>query len=108
MDGKLLALAASRHIPVLPDVPALGETFPEFKRSTNSFGLLAPAATPRPILRQISQEVARILDLADIKERLHPTGFVISPSTPEEFDKILREQIDSLTKLVRDLGLRAK
>jgi tripartite-type tricarboxylate transporter receptor subunit TctC len=107
-DGKLLALAASTRIPVLPDVPALGETFPEFKRSNNSFGLLAPAATPRPILHQISKEVARIVDLPDIKERLYPTGFVVAPSTPEEFDKILREQIDSLSKLVRELGLRAK
>lgn len=107
-EGKLLALAASKHIPVLPDVPVLGDTFPEFKRSTNSFGLLAPAATPRPILHQISKEVARIVDLPDIKERLHPTGFVIAPSTPEEFDKILREQIDALSKLARDLGLRAK
>jgi tripartite-type tricarboxylate transporter receptor subunit TctC len=107
-DGRLLALAASKHIPVLPDVPALGDTFPEFKRISNSYGLLAPAATPRPILQQISKEVARIVDLPDIKERLHPTGFVIAPSTPDEFDTILREQIDSLSKLVRDLGLRAK
>ena len=106
-DGRLLALASSRHLPVLPDVPALAETLPEFKRSENSFGLLAPAGTPRPILHQISKEVARILDLPDIKERLQPTGFIPAPTTPEEYDKILREQIETLSKVARDAGLKA-
>lgn len=109
-EGRLLALAAlPRRLPVLPDVPALGEMFPEFKGGSNvSFGLLAPATTPRPILNQISKEIARIVDLPDIKARLLPTGFVFAPTTPEEYDKILREQIDRLTKLVKDLGLKPK
>ena len=109
-DGKLLALAVTtpQRSPLLPDVPALAETMPEFKRPENSTGLLAPAGTPRPILNQISKEVARILDLPDIKERLQGMGYVSAPSTPEEFDKILREQIETLTKLVRDAGLRSK
>ena len=109
-DGKLLALAVTtpQRSPVLPDVPALAETLPEFKRPEISYGLLAPAGTPRPILNQISKEVARILDLPDIKERLQAIGFVPAPSTPEEYDKILREQIEILSKLVKDTGLRAK
>ena len=94
-DGKLLALAVTspQRLPILPEVPALAESLPEFKRPEASSGLLAPAGTPRPILNQISKEVARILDLPDIKERLQFIGYVPSPSTPEEYDKILREQI---------------
>ena len=48
------------------------------------------------------------LDLPDIKERLQPTGFVPAPTTPEEYDRILRAQIETLSELVRDAGLRAK
>ena len=109
-DGKLLALAVNtaQRSPVLPDVPALAETLPEFKRPETSTGLLVPAGTPRPILNQISKEIARILDLPDIKERLQFIGFAPAPTTPEEYDKILREQIETLTKLVRDAGLRPK
>ena len=66
------------------------------------------AGTPRPILNQISKEVARILNLPDIKERLQAVGFVPVPTTPEEHDRILREQISTLTKLTRDAGLRSK
>ncbi len=89
-------------------MPALAETLPEFKRPENSTALLAPAGTPRPILNQISKEVARILDLPDIKERLQGMGYVSAPSTPEELDKILREQIETLSKVVRDAGLRPR
>ena len=109
-DGKLVALAVAtpQRSPQLPDVPALAETFSDFKRPENTTGLLAPAGTPRPILVQISKDVARILDLPDIKERLQGMGYVTAPTTPEEFDKILREQIATLSQVVRDTGLRPK
>jgi tripartite-type tricarboxylate transporter receptor subunit TctC len=109
-DGKLVALAVAtpQRSPQLPDVPALAETMPDFKRPENSTGLLAPAGTPRPILVQISKDVARVLDLPDMKERLQGMGYFSAPSTPEEFDNILRAQIDTLSKVVRDAGLRPK
>jgi tripartite-type tricarboxylate transporter receptor subunit TctC len=106
----LLALAvnAPQRLAMLPDVPALAETLPVFKKPESSTGLLAPAKTPRPILNQISKEAARILNLPDIKERMQATGFVPAPSTPEDYDQILREQMETLSKLARDAGLRAK
>ena len=109
-DGKLVALAVAtpQRSPQLPDVPALAETFPDFKRPENSTGLLAPAGTPRPILVQISNDVARVLDLPDIKERLQGMGYFSAPSTPEEFDNILRAQIETLSRVVTDAGLRPK
>ena len=109
-DGKLLALAVTspQRAPVLPGVPALAETQSEFARPETSHGLLAPAGTPRPVLNQISKEIARILDLPDIRERLQGIAYVYAPSTPEAYDKILRAQIDTVSKLVRDAGLRPK
>lgn len=109
-DARLLALGVTtpQRSPLLPDVPALSETLPEFKRPETSAGLLAPAGTPRSILNQISKEVARILDLPDIRERLQGMGFVPAPTTPEEYDKILREQIEILSRLVIAAGLKAK
>ena len=109
-EGKLVALAVTSPLrtPVLPDVPALSETQPEFQRPETSHGLLAPAGTPRPILNQISKELTRVLDLPDVKERFQTIGFVAAPSTPAEYDKIVRAQIQTLSKLVTDAGLRPK
>jgi tripartite-type tricarboxylate transporter receptor subunit TctC len=109
-DGRLLALAVNtpQRSPILPEVPALVETLPEFRRPESTPGFLAPAGTPRPILKQISNELARILDLPDIKERLAGMGFTPAPTTPEEHDRIVREQIAILSRLVIDAGLRPK
>jgi tripartite-type tricarboxylate transporter receptor subunit TctC len=109
-DGKLvgLAVATPQRSPLLPDVPALAETMPDFKRPENSTQVFAPAGTPRPVLNQLSREVARIIDLPDVKERLQGMGYVTAPTTPEELDRILREQIETIARVSRDLGLRPK
>jgi tripartite-type tricarboxylate transporter receptor subunit TctC len=107
-DGKLLALAVTQRLPVLPDVPVLKEVLPDFNRSSTSWGLLAPAATPRPVVHQISKEIARILDLPDIKARLPAIGLVPATTTPEEYDKIVREQIEIITVTARELGLKTR
>lgn len=109
-DGKLLALAVSslQRSPLLPDVPTMAETLPELKRPEGGLGILAPARTPRPIREQISKEVARILDLPDVKERLQTMGATPAPRTPDEHDKFLRAQIETISKLVIEAGLRAQ
>jgi tripartite-type tricarboxylate transporter receptor subunit TctC len=106
-DGKLAALAVTtpQRSPILPDVPALAEVVRDFGHE-GAYGLFAPARTPRAVLNRLSAEVARVLALPDVNERMLAMGFAPASSTPEECDRALREQIASLTKLVRDAGLR--
>ena len=108
-DGRLVALAVGtpQRSPLLPDVPTISETLPGYARD-GSHSLLAPAGTPRPVLNQISKEVGRILELPDIKEQVKNFDFVSAPTTPEEHDRILRADIATFTKVVRDAGLRPK
>ena len=109
-DGRLLALGVNtpQRLPQLPDVPALAETLPEFKRPETTNALLAPARTPRAILERINKDVRRALESPDIVEKLNAIAFTILPSTPEEQDTIRRAQIETLTKLAIASGLRAK
>jgi tripartite-type tricarboxylate transporter receptor subunit TctC len=107
-DGKLLALAVTnpQRSPLLPDVPAMVEVVPAFQRD-GSFGLLAPAGTPRPILNQISRDVARAFEHPDVKQKLQAMGFVAAPTTPEEFDRIIRADIETFRKVGKLVGLIA-
>ena len=109
-EKKLVALAvlSPQRAPVLPDVPTLSELQGEFKRPEISHGLVAPAGTPRAVLNQVSKEVARVLALPDIKERLQAISFVTTPTTPEVYDQILRDQLETTAKLVSDLGMRPR
>lgn len=108
-DGRLLALAvtAARRSPVLPDVPTVAEAaLPGFEFDS-WVGLWAPARTPIAVVNKLSKEVARILALPDIRERMQSEGSVPKSSTPEEFAKFTRAEIEKLGKVVKASGARA-
>jgi tripartite-type tricarboxylate transporter receptor subunit TctC len=109
-DGRLTALGVTspQRSPQLPEVPALAEYLPEFTRPDTTQALLAPAKTPRAVLDQISKDVRRVLVAPDLVKQFHTIGYTVMPSTPEEQDKIRRSQIEAMTKLAIDIGLRAK
>ena len=109
-EAKLTALAVTtpQRTPVLPDVPSLGEVYTEFSRPDTSHSILAPAGTPRAIIQQISKEVVHIVESAEMKERMHLIGFSGAPGGPEETDRIRRGQIEAMSRLVRDAGLKGK
>lgn len=108
-DGRLIPLgvATPTRAPLLPDVPTIAEVLPGYKRD-GSHVMLAPAGTPRHILHQISKEVRRIFELPDVKERAKNFDYMLSPSTPEELDKIIRADIETFSDVITRAGLRAK
>lgn len=106
-DGRLLALAVStpERSPLLPDVPAIPEVLPGFGRD-GSHSLLAPAGTPKPILEKVSRDVARVFELPDVKKRMTAIAYHPAPTTPDEHDAILREQVRTFTEVANRVGLR--
>jgi tripartite-type tricarboxylate transporter receptor subunit TctC len=66
---------------------------------------MAPAQTPTPVVRQIARDVARVLEMPDVKERLYGMSFDPSPTTPEEYDREVRRQIEVFTSVAKALGL---
>ncbi len=108
-DGKLTALAVlnPQRSPSLPDVQAIVETFPGYDRD-GSYTLFAPAGTPRPLLQKINKEVAQLLTLPDIKERLQKMEFDVATAVPEETDRMTRADIETFRKVARQAGLIAK
>ncbi len=109
-EGKLAALAVTseKRAAVLPDVPTLGETMPEFNRPDTSHGILVPAGTARAIIDKLGKETVRILNLPDFRERMQAISYITASSTPAEYSAILRGQIAALSKLANDAGLRPK
>lgn len=108
-DRRLTALAISTaaRSPALPDVPTVAEAgLPGFEFDT-WYGLFAPAKTPRHVVRQMSDEVLRILNMPDVRERFTLRGAVARASSPEDFDKFVRAEVDKLGKIVKAAGVKA-
>jgi len=109
-DGRLVALAVSTaaRAPALPEVPTLAEAaLPGFEFDT-WYGLFAPAATPRLLLARISSEVSHLLTSPEVKERLATRGSVAKSSTPQEFDRFVRSEMEKLAGIVKAAGVKAQ
>lgn len=109
-EGRLLGLAVTtvQRAPLLPDVPTVAEAgLPGFDYD-GWIGMLAPSATPRPIIDRLSRKVARILDLPEIRERIASLGGRVNSSTPRDFDKFIRSEIETRIEVFRASGIKAE
>lgn len=107
-EKRIVALAVSTaaRSPVLPDMPTVAESaIPNFEFD-QWYGLFAPAKISRAVVSQVSREIVRIGGLPSFKERLIVRGAVPRPSTPEEFDRFVRNEVARLTKVIKDGGVR--
>jgi tripartite-type tricarboxylate transporter receptor subunit TctC len=107
---KLVALAVSTkaRVPALPDIAPMAEAgLPGFD-FTAWYGLLAPAKTPARVKDLLAAEIARIVALPDTRERLLALGATPRPSTPEQFDTIVRNDVARFAALIKATGIRAE
>jgi tripartite-type tricarboxylate transporter receptor subunit TctC len=102
-DGKVVPLV-QRH-PVLPGVPLIADVLPEWTL-VGASSVLAPAGTPLALRQQIGKDIARVLNLPDIKERLEAVAFHVETTTPEEQERRLRATIAAFAKVMKEIGLK--
>jgi tripartite-type tricarboxylate transporter receptor subunit TctC len=102
---KALAIGAPPRIPELPDVPAVGELYPEFTASS-WFSIVAPPKTPHAIVAKLSQAMAEAFHLPDVVKRLRGLGAVPVGSSPEETLTFVRQETDRWRKVIRNAGIK--
>jgi tripartite-type tricarboxylate transporter receptor subunit TctC len=109
-EGTLRALAVTspHRSPVAPDVPTLAESGLVDQETELIIGAVAPAGTPAPIVSLLSRELARIIALPDLKEKIAGLGFVGVGGTPEEFGAQIRADIERSSKVVREAGIKVE
>jgi tripartite-type tricarboxylate transporter receptor subunit TctC len=108
-SGRLraLAVAGAKRTVLMPEVPTMKEAGVDGVEVPLWYGLLAPAATPREIVRSLSMAVANAAGSADTRKRLLEQGADPVGNTPEEFDRQLREDVARYTEVVKVSGARA-
>ena len=101
---KAIAINSAKRVPQLPDVPTVAETLPNYKYES-WFGVLAPAGTPQPILTKVSEDIAKVLEMPDVREKLLAQGSIPAPTTPSEFDAINKADTERYGKILKDAGI---
>ena len=107
-SGKVKALAVTSPQPsaLAPGLPTLSASGLPGCESESPFGILAPARTPPAIITRLNQEMVKILQRPDVKERLFSAGIEVVASTPEQLGATMRAEITKWGKLIKELGIR--
>ncbi|MFZ4652161.1 MAG: Bug family tripartite tricarboxylate transporter substrate binding protein [Rubrivivax sp.] len=103
--GKVIPLAVTtpQRSPLLPDVPAIAETFPGFEIDT-WWGLIAPAGTPREVVARLNAAYVQALQSEDIKTRFAAMMAEPVPTTPEQFGELMRREYARYEAVVKASG----
>ena len=106
--GRLRALAVStpRRSQIVPDIPTIAEAGVPGYEVTTWFGVFGPAALPKDIVAKVDAEVARILRLPDVRERLYNDGAEPGNLTNDEFNAFIRADAARWAKLIKATGIK--
>ena len=105
--GRLrgLGITTAERNAAVPEIPTVAEAgLPGFE-STQWYGLLAPAGTPRDIVTRLHSEMAKILQQPEIRQRIANDGATPVGNTPEQFAAYIRSELAKWAKVARGAGL---
>ena len=109
-DGRLVGLGVSSRTrdALLPQVPTIEEAGVPGYQQELWFGLLGPAGLPRPILTRLNSEIGRILADEETKSRWAPIGMEPRPTSPEDFDRLIRSEIELYRRIARSANITSQ
>jgi tripartite-type tricarboxylate transporter receptor subunit TctC len=104
---RALAVTSAQRSASAPDIPTIAEVaLPGFDAAT-WFALVAPAGTPREIVKRINAEVTRIVAASEVQQRFADLGMTISAGTPDALDGYIKSEIAKWAKVIKDADVQA-
>jgi len=102
---RLIAAAAEKRAPALPDLPTISEMVPGFKTSV-WFGLWGPAKMPPELVIKIHGDVAKALDLSETKQFFKTNSFERVDLSPRQFGELVQSDLEHWSDLIKALGVK--
>ena len=103
---KAIAITSGERAASNPEIGTIAEAVPGFDVKSIS-GVVAPAATPREIVRKASADIGRVLAMAEVKSRMAEVGMEPAATSPESFDAFIRREIERWAPVVMASGAKA-
>lgn len=104
---KIIAVTTAKRAPILPEIPAIGETLPGYEASLWT-GFLAPAGTPAAIIDRLHGEIGKLMQTPEMVTAFQRAGTDIVATDPASFARFLQVEHEKWGKVVRNLKLQVK
>ena len=101
---RALAVTSLERLPALPELPTVSEAGLKGYQSSQWYGLLAPAGTPADILNLLNSHSVKIMQSAEMKERMKNSGSVAVGSSREVFAKFLQAEFVKWARVIKESG----
>ena len=102
---RALAVTSAKRSKLFPELPTVAETLPGYSAS-GWYGLLAPAATPQPIITRLNTEAGKALQSPDVAGKLSSQGAEPAGGSPAEFTAFIRSEISKWAGVVKAANMR--
>jgi tripartite-type tricarboxylate transporter receptor subunit TctC len=101
---RALATTGSERNPSLPDLPTIAEAVPGYEIS-QSWGIVAPAGTPQPVLNRLNEEIVKAMNLPDLKQQVLKTGAVPAGDSAAAFEAFMAKERQRLGEVITKTGI---
>ena len=103
---RTLAITSAQRVPALPDIPTVAESgYPGFE-TTTWYGILVPKGTPQPMVQRLSTEIVKVLESADVRERMAANGGATVKPGPAAFDALIKSELTKWSRVIREAGVK--
>jgi tripartite-type tricarboxylate transporter receptor subunit TctC len=105
--GRLKALATATKERMLPDVPTAAEAgLPGFEVAA-TYGVLAPAGTPKAVIDRLNAEIKKILQMPDVRAKFDQQGVIPTYTTPEQTTQHIQGEVSKWAKVIKEANVKA-
>lgn len=106
-DGKarLLAVLEPKRYAKMPDVPSMSEFLPTFRKPSTWFGFLGPSNMPRELVARINLAMVQAITATEARAKLEGSDLTLIAGTPDQFAKLLRDDIENFGAIVKAAGI---
>lgn len=103
---KILASATPKRSRLLPDVPTFAESGVSDVNVSNWYSVMSVGGTPKPVIRRLHEEITRAVNSPEMRERLAASGLEPAPNTPEQFRKMIADELQRWARVIKDAGIK--
>ena len=103
---KILAAAASKRSPLLPEVPTFAEHGVDGVLVSNWYSVMSVGGTPKPVIQRLHDELMKAIASPDMRERLAAGALEPAPNTPEQFRRMIAAELERWAQVIKEAGVR--